>query len=69
MIALLFAALQGWTPLDAWRQLVVWLRGLGVGHVLHLGAARDIALLETAMEFLQRCVDLSGDLLALVDCL
>ncbi len=51
----LAAALAGLGPLDAWRRLVAWLQGLGVAHVCDIATARDLALLETAAEFVQRC--------------
>ena len=48
------AARQGLTPGQAQRKLAALFRGLGAAHVLDLGLARDMALLEAAAEFVAR---------------
>ncbi len=48
------AARHGLTPGQAQRKLATLFRGLGAAHVLDLGLARDMALLETAAEFVAR---------------
>lgn len=50
------AALYGIPPAQALSLLVGWLRSIGVAAVLDLGAARDLALLENAAEFIARWV-------------
>ncbi len=50
-------ALHGLSPLETHLRLAAWLTGaLGVAAVLDLGTARDLVLLETAAEFVQRWV-------------
>jgi len=48
------AARHGLTPGQAQRKLAALFRGLGAAHVLDLGLARDMALLEAAAEFVAR---------------
>ena len=48
------AARHGLTPAHAQRKLAALFRGLGAAHVLDLGLARDMALLEAAAEFVAR---------------
>jgi len=42
-------------PAEAFHKLVAWLRSIGVAAVFDLCTARDLALLETAAEFVDRC--------------
>ena len=48
------AARHGLTPGQAQRKLAALFRALGAAHVLDLGLARDMALLEAAAEFVAR---------------
>jgi hypothetical protein len=50
----LHAAFYGLPPAAAWAHLVGWLKSMGVAAVLDLCDARDLALLETASEFIAR---------------
>ena len=48
------AARHGLTPSQCQRKLAALFRGQGAAHVLDLGLARDMALLEAAAEFVAR---------------